>query len=118
MFIARRAGTYLINIMLARHEDRPRDHEYELHVIALRPATPADRRREACFATTAQGDGLARRGRSMGDFSKAIDLLKSAAGCWQKVPDDVLELATLSSLAALSGMFSEFVSIRRQRTSG
>ena len=108
MFIARRAGAHRINVTLARHEDRPRDHEYELHVIALRSATPADRRREACFATTLQGDGLARRGRSMADFSKAIDLLKSAAACWQKVPDDVLELATLSSLAALSGMFSEY----------
>ena len=108
MFIARRAGTHQLKVTIARRADRPRDHEYELHVIALRPATPADRSREACFATTVQGDGLARRGSSMSDFSKAIDVLTSAAACWQKVPDDVLELATLSSLAGLSGMFSEY----------
>jgi CHAT domain-containing protein len=108
MVITRRAGTYRIDVRLRRKADDRPDHSYILRVIALRTATDDDRRRERCFATTAEGDRLARGGRAMGDFVKAIDLLKSAASCWQKVSDVDLEMTALSSLAALSGLFAEF----------
>ena len=108
MFITPRAGTYRINVRLWKKVDERVQHTYDLRVLALRPATDGDRRRERCFGTLADGQRLARGGSAMGDLVKAIDLLKSAASCWQNASDVNLEMATLSVLGALSGLFSEF----------
>ena len=108
MIITPRPGRYRIEVRLSPHADQRRHHTYDLRVLALRPAADDDRGRERCFSTLVDGNRLALGGSAMGDLVKVIELLKTTAGCWQKVADVDLEMATLSSLGALAGLFSEF----------
>jgi CHAT domain-containing protein/tetratricopeptide (TPR) repeat protein len=108
LFIASRAGTHRIDVSLNEKDDDSLNHQYTLRVIALRPASDRDSRRDRCFDTTARADRLARSGQAISDLANAIELLKSAANCWQTESDVDMEAAALSTLGALSGMFSEF----------
>jgi CHAT domain-containing protein len=110
MVVTRRAGTYRVDVSImqwAFDKDRVAD-SYTLRVVAAQPATGRDRRRERCFVTTAQGAQLAKRGRTMVDFAVSLDMLKAGAACWQAVSDVEMEMATLSSFAQLSSLYTEF----------
>ncbi len=109
MFIASRPGTHRIVVGLNEHDDDSPNHQYAFRVLAWRPASERDRRRERCFVMTARANQLARREKLLiSDLGEVIDLLKQATTCWQAESDLDLETTTLTSLAALAGMFSEF----------
>ena len=109
MMVARRAGTYRIDVsMMQWAGDKRIEGTYTLRVLAARPATDSDRRRDRCFVILSQGARLAKRGRALLDLGVALDMLMAGADCWQAVSDVEMEMAALSSFAELSSLYTEF----------
>lgn len=110
MIVARRAGTYRIDVSIMQFagERKRLEGTYTLRVLAARPATDADRRRDRCFVMLNQGAQLAGRGRALLDLGVALDMLMAGADCWQAVSDVEMEMATLWAFAELSSLFTDF----------
>jgi CHAT domain-containing protein len=105
LFIASESGRYRVDVRL--HDHSAAMDRYTLRVVALRAATDSDRSRDRCFAMLADGDRLA-HSQSLEPFNQAFEPLQQAASCWREHGDTVLEIATLTSLGALTSMFSQF----------
>ncbi len=104
MFIASEAGRYGVELTL---EKRATDQRYTLRVAGLRSATEHDRARDGCFALTVEGDRLAHI-EHLESMGQGITLFGQASSCWRDVGDRALEAATLTSLGAVSALFSQF----------
>jgi CHAT domain-containing protein len=119
MFVAPHAARYSVDVTFVRSgrvhvedppptdsRETPAGGRYVLHVVALRPATPADRERARWFALLERAADWERRGNREG-LLQAVPLYQEAASGWRSLGDLPLEATTLEALAHLTGFFTE-----------
>jgi CHAT domain-containing protein/tetratricopeptide (TPR) repeat protein len=118
MFVAPVSGVYRLEMRIsggfpAASELKKRSgadsdqRTYTLQVIALRQATSADRVRAGWFDMLERASALANL-RTMDGLRQAVPVFRQAAAGWRAAGDTPLEIATLESLATLTGFFTQF----------
>jgi tetratricopeptide (TPR) repeat protein len=83
------------------------ERQYELRVLAIRPATAIDRERARWFAVLERAADRERLG-NMEGLRQAVPLYQEAAAGWRLMGDVALETATLEPLAHLTSYFTEY----------